>query len=297
MRVIPCLCVLLGGCFLNHSLDSDPGAVDGGIDAGFPDTALVIDAGFPDTALDGGGVDSADASPSSCRSVGAAELCHSPSFAETPTFAVTTTDCHCGGSLACHVDVVVPASSTVRGVLSVEIELCDEESCAACTGPNTVECSAPDAPDGDYHVHVSSGEFILTGLGGTPPTDPVFSECQSVGPAGGLCEAIGEPYEPAEVCLTPGRPIVVHGGSSCAYDPGPCSVDYITDFIGRSLAITPRQRSCDESHPVWDCETWQCPDAPEDGSSVAVFVGGAEVGRFDPEGGEQCFETLGSSDG
>lgn len=290
MRVIPCLCVLLGGCFLNHGLSGSDGPADAGPSdsPGFVDASDPFDApGFVDAGV--------DAAPMSCRPAAATELCHQASFDAPPHFTLSTDDCHCGGSLVCHVEVLTPASGGARGELRAELEVCDEGVCRACTGPNSVECSVS-APPGDYHVTTSAGEFLLTGLGATPPTDPVVRECQSVGPSGGLCESIGEFYVPSEVCLTPGAPIVVHGGSSCAYDPGPCSVVYLNDRGGLSIGIAPRQRRCDESGPVWDCETWECPAAPADGRDAAVYVGGEEVGRFDPEGGEQCFR-VGPTDG
>lgn len=289
MRAIPCLllnALLLNGCFL-HDRPADSTA-----DAGFDSAPPTPDSGPVD---DSGPIGPADMGPDdSCRPAIASLMCPRPYFGDSPqAFSLQTEDCHCEGTLRCQVDVLREAEAGRLGVLRARLDVCNESACLACTGPNVTECELPSLAEGDYQVQSGSGEFVLRGVGSLAPSDPIFNECQTPGPSGGLCEAIGNTYEPDEICLTPGRPTVVRGGSDCIFDPGPCSMTLTTSRLESAIRVSPRERECDESGPVWDCETWECPPAPSDGPPRSVRNrDDFEVGTFDPAGGEQCFELF-----
>ncbi len=248
MRVTSCrllllpLLSLLGGCFLLHDSDDeptdDPVTADGG--PSIIDADLVIDAG-PPPAVDGG--------PTGCRPVEAiVQACveGDPAADFAPGFLVQFPDCHCNGTPRCEVD-------TSTGVAQVEVSICDEGLCRACTGPNEVWCSLP-----DFETRTVVDDGVPLFELGLPPGDGQL--CQSVGSrGGGLCEFPGRPWADAEHVCVPDLhlesgmrvPLSIVGEVSCVFEPGPCEAEL--DDVTRTIDLRPNLRSCDEGTPTWGC--------------------------------------------
>lgn len=266
----------LSGCFLVH---------------GREDPAALVDAG--PTAR--------DAAPflPACRPARADVACAShdalPELAAgTPTsLAIRLDDCHCGGELRCDVTSVVPASGAGAGSIDLDVLVCGEGDCRACTGPDEVTCAIPALTEGRYRISVR-GEPLFqipasSGLG----SDPSEALCQTRGSSGGgLCSFPGDvaPIERASVCFPSATPpgtvtfAVQVPSTPCAYEPGPCDGIVSIDRGGRAISLVPRIRNCDEGAPTWGCSggsgtlEHRCviPDLGE--GTYGVYVAGVQAG-------------------
>ena len=280
MRAISCL-VLLSGCYLAHGRGEEP-------DAGVPVDASARDATVsPDLS-------STDSGSSTCRPAAVDGLCFGDVnlvLGDPPSVNLSVLPCSCGGWLRCRVTEAALPVDGAPGQVYLEVDLCDEERCDACAGPTNVTCALPSLPGGSYEFRAGEAVFTVA-VPTAAPTDPVTGECQTPASTGGLCDPIGLPYVPRRVCMHPGQPIRISGGSSCDHDPGPCSLETTVARLGNSFELVPRQRSCDEYTPAWDCENWECPRAPLDGTAGPVTVGGIEIGVYDPSvRSVQCFDV------
>lgn len=245
--------VMLGsGCYLSHepSLE-DGGGADGGRDA------AVRDSGS-----------SFDAPPSSCRAADPVAAClESGSMpfltAGAPSeLLLTTGDCHCGGTLRCSAVVTREAAPGMPGIVALQMDVCDEGRCRACTAPYDVSCSVAALTAGEYLVSVNddAARFDLWAMPG--PGVPPTAMCQSVGSSGGgLCDFPGDltAWRPRVACFpdrVSGDRVVLEleaEGTSCALEPGPCDVYVAQTPEGGSFEVRPRIRSCDEGSPTWGC--------------------------------------------
>ena len=280
----------LSGCFLFHG-DED-------VDDGLPGDAAPppVDAGT--IAGDGG--------PTDCRPVQAvAQACveGDPAAFIEPGYLLLVEDCHCGGELRC--DLIDYRAG--EALATVEVSVCGERDCRACTGPTEVFCPLP---AGGPHTIVR-GPFAHFEMGEAPGDG---LRCQSVGSlGGGLCSFPGSEWlpetawGPSEVCL-PGTDVVegervaitVSGFVPCSFEPGPCEA--VLDDTTGEIALTPRLRNCDEGAPTWDCGgdtgllTWTCWTPPlrgreggydvrlGDRSLFPLAVGGPAEGCIDLSG-------------
>lgn len=250
---------LLAGCYLHH------GGRASRRDAGDrPDATSPRDSGT-DAGRDAGSLEDGGGF---CTPIAAQTACvagdHAPFWAvDAPnTLSVWTGGCHCGGRLVCRATDVRPASPGAAGAIALSIELCDAADCAACTGPQRVDCALPPLPEGEYRVSMEGGPprfvFYAMRFGGSPPT----SLCQHVGSdGGGLCDWPGEllGWEPTRVCYAErsasGRVVIEleREGTGCHLEPGPCDLFVGEGPSGRGFEIRPRIRSCDEGGSTWGC--------------------------------------------
>ncbi|MAQ19003.1 MAG: hypothetical protein CMN30_29920 [Sandaracinus sp.] len=244
-----CLALIpLAGCFFFH----------GGTDDEPRDEGVVPDAG----PVDWGGplpVDAAprpvDAAPSfpdagTCRPVtGLRMACvgADPASFRQPGYLITVDDCHCGGELVCQV------FRDEGGQVELDVAICGEGECRACTGPSEVFCPLTTGGPHILERRGSQAHFAMD----LPPDDG--DRCQSVGSlGGGLCEFPGSTWEAEELCLPSGElragtqvALTLRGTTSCVYEPGPC--DVVLDDAAGTLRVQPRVRSCDEGGPTWPC--------------------------------------------
>ena len=241
MRAKSCLVLLVGivspGCFRFHGADADDDFV----------AAATADAG--PTLRDFGAPPRVDAAPSACRPVGAVvQSCVSgdPSAFIEPGYLLVVDDCHCGGELRCD---VLEADD---GAVNLEVNVCGEGRCRACTGPTEVFC--PVFSRGP-HTILRSGvpHFAM----GDAPGDGTL--CQTVGPASAPCDFPGSPgAEVREVCLgeEPTEPgvrlaVALRIELSCGQELGPC--DAALDNRTGEITVTPRVSVCSEGRPTPDC--------------------------------------------
>ena len=246
-----------------------------------------------------------DSGGGTCRSVDAATVCVDDetrpflSARESTSVLVYTDDCHCGGELSCEV--------RVDGAdIHLDMSICGEMPCRACTAPSQVRCEVPPVAPGPHRVLVggeSAFELAAMESGGGPPT----TLCQHIGSrGGGLCSFPGSlgSWRPDRVCY---REPALRGAveiifekdeTSCAIEPGPCDV-YASET---GFEIRPRARTCDEGSSTWGCtgmsgrlrRSCRVLDAVPAGSFPMQLQDGTSLGtitiRDDEIGDEVCIE-------
>lgn len=280
MRAISCRALssllLLVGCFRQHGVDDDPprDAAPVAVDA------ALVDAGSP--TVDAAPVAPDASPPGDCRPVAAlAQACveGDPAAFIEPGVRVWVDDCHCGGELRCDVE----SGDTIAWL---EVSVCGEGICRACTEPEEVFCPLPDASI-DWQLHYGGQPIFELG---TQPSDGTL--CQTRGSlGGGLCDFPGTDWAPDELCfpaatVDEGRryPLSVAGEVSCVYEPGPCEVEL--DDATRTLFVRPRLRACDEGAPTWGCIgdsarlERTCLTPPLRAGSYTLVVDGRAVGEL-----------------
>ncbi len=264
------------GCFRSSAPrlhDTDAGALDADLgpeDAGTPPIDAAADLG-PDLGPDAG---LEPLLPQVCFVGARLDL------ARSNVLRVSAEGLGCADA-GCVVGDVSPPSDEARGVLPLRLEGCAED-----VGPGSVECLVPEVARGDYLVSLPGlhAPLAVTRSSGPSRTPTLETTCLGPGSPGGLCPEVGERYPPDTICLAPGQPIQVRGGSSTACEPGHCVVR--STFLGgdhASLEVMPHQRSCDEAAPSWDGDTWLCPQPPAWPAdwTWSVSVGGQFYGEFD----------------
>lgn len=285
MRVAAVVVVFaLVGCAKHHLVDpSDGGPRDTGTDAPGRD-APALDAPVADApGIDGG----------ACRDT-TLELACTPGFGGTLPVGVPTSlrvgvnDCHCDGRLTCSAEVLRAPSGSFPGAIEVDVQVCDELDCRACTGPTRVDCMLPALAEGDYQVLYDRAPLFQFQAG--PPGMGDVARCQSPSSVGGgLCDFPGQPWIERHavetVCfpdpIGPGSAITVASEVSCAFEPGPCEARLGADGI----TLTPRLRNCDEGSPTWGCTGRSgrlerfCPIEDAVMGPVDIRIGTRVVGR------------------
>ncbi|MEM9073094.1 MAG: hypothetical protein AAGE52_31610 [Myxococcota bacterium] len=286
------LLALLSHCGRSRTVDDLPDTRSD------PDSGVSVDTGtgLADAAIDVPVIDAGGCTPTPLN-----QACFGVGAFDERAFTIRSTECACGGTFECLVDVLRPASGDEAGedvgALAIQPVRCDVGICRACTGPVLTDCTLPsEAPSGVYEVFVEGAPVYEIDLRGHGSSEPNGSVCQTAGSTGGgLCETFGEDdsFAGDELCF----PSAVNAGqqvefvlrsecTSCVFEPGPCEVSLVGDRSGPSYSVSARVRSCDEGSPTWGC-TGECsplerrcvhPDSRE--GTRPVFVGGRRVGEI-----------------